>query len=106
MPVVPSLIFADTFIRHTAFRPIEKDSGGSKVHCAHGFSPPLALGRSVQAVLRTPVTLDQHYVIKFCMLLDNDSMETVYLIKEVFKDDSFSKFYVNKWQKMFKDSRE
>ncbi|UYV63349.1 hypothetical protein LAZ67_2003808 [Cordylochernes scorpioides] len=51
-------------------------------------------------------SLEQRYVIKFCLRLGKNATETFQMLQKAFKDDCISRSQSGKWHKAFKEGRE
>lgn len=51
-------------------------------------------------------TIEQRYAIKFCVGLGKSGLETVEMIRQVYKDDTMSRTAIFNWHKQFKDGRQ
>ena len=57
-------------------------------------------------MVRMERTLEQRYVIKFCVKFRKTAKKTFDFLTEAFKDDCLSYLQIKKWHKSFKEGRE
>ncbi len=52
------------------------------------------------------VLVEQHYVIKFCVPLEKNTVETILLLQEAFLNNVLGVLAIKWWHKMFLDDKE